>query len=347
MESNYKLNYEYNGEIISECETDFRQKLIDFISNPIVILGVKDHLTAGNFNPWNESKPSSVNYLEDMIKFYSDKKFILFTSLENLDQYLNLSNLTIIPWGGDITNQESEYKKLEPVLEKNLNSSYTYISLNRNHRNHRTVALSKLFSLGLEKYGLISCMFKEKLTEMPSWPFKKNDTIFEGFDKLKKYSFNIVDDENIYGKNPNSNVENFNFKLKNYYSDVFIEIINETSFTEKCFNLTEKTLNSFYGCNFPIMLSSAGSVEFLRNIGFDMFDDIIDHSYDLIVDPIDRIHSAIYNNKNLLMGEAKELWPKNIDRFLSNVDIAKNKMYSYFSNRAQTEFYKVLNEDLQ
>lgn len=348
MESNYRQMWKDSDDSwYEECEMDFRKSLIKNISKPTVILGVKDHLTNKDFEFWKDYKPSGVKYLEDMITFYQDKKFILFTSLENLDLYLNLPNLTIIPWGGDITNQETEYKKLNPVLEKNFDSPYTYVSLNRNRRNHRIVALSKLFGLDLEQHGLISCMFRDKLTTFPYWPIDPNDVVYKGFEKLKKHSFNINDPENIYNDSPNSNAENFESKLKKYYTDTFVEIISETSFTEDCFLLTEKTLNSFYGCNFPILLCSAGSVELLRNIGFDMFDDIIDHSYDKIKNPIDRIHSAIYNNQDLLRGLGKDLWSKNIDRFLFNVDIAKNKMHDYYLKRAHKEFDKILNENIQ
>jgi hypothetical protein len=101
----------------------YRTGIIENIKKDLVILGIKDHLTYSEFNPWKEKTPSTVRYLEDMIDYYSDKKFIVFTSLENLDTYLNRDNLIkVIPWGGDITNQMSYYQNLKPVLEKNFDS---------------------------------------------------------------------------------------------------------------------------------------------------------------------------------------------------------------------------------
>ena len=65
-----------------------------------------------------------------------------------------------------------------------------------------------------------------------------------------------------------------------------------------------------------------------------MFDDIVDHSYDLIDNPIDRLYSAIYNNHKLLTDNnyIKELWIQHKDRFESNINVAKSSMYNFFED---------------
>jgi hypothetical protein len=133
-------------------------------------------------------------------------------------------------------------------------------------------------------------------------------------------------------------------QLSKYYKQTFVEIVNETSYTEKAFNLTEKTLNSIYGCNFPIILSSKGTVSFLRDMGLDMFDDIIDHDYDSIEDPIDRMFAAITTNQELLTNNnrTKRLWQENKDRFLYNVSFVKNNMYDFYEKRAEEKFSEAL-----
>jgi hypothetical protein len=106
---------------------------------------------------------------------------------------------------------------------------------------------------------------------------------------------------------------------------------------EKCYNLTEKTLNSIYGCCFPILLCSQGSVDFLRKMGMDMFDDIVDHSYDAIENPEDRLYRAIIDNIELLTNnqKTKDLWKTNKFRFIKNVDFAKTTLYNFYSSRAE------------
>jgi hypothetical protein len=91
------------------------------------------------------------------------------------------------------------------------------------------------------------------------------------------------------------------------------------------------------------MISGQGSVAFLREIGFDVFDDIINHNYDSIDNPVDRLYSAINDNLELLSNNdrTKEIWVSCKRRFLKNVETARLPMYNFFKNRA-TEKIKQL-----
>jgi hypothetical protein len=315
------------------------------MKSDIVIIGVKDHLTSGEFNYWQDTTPVIVDYLKNMFNYYPSKKFVLFTSVENLESYIQTPNVQIVPWGGDITNQQRSYNKLEPVLDKNFDSEYIFLSLNRNKRTHRAMLISLLYGLDLEKYGLISCMFKDNiddLFEYTKWP--ESDIYKQGFNKFKNSNLVLNDDPVIYNNGNNDNVSNFKNKLAPYYQNTFVEIVTETSYTEQCYNLTEKTLNSIYGCCFPILLCSQGSVAFLRNMGMDMFDDIINHSYDSIADPEERLRTAIIDNILILTNpNIKEVWIANRSRFINNVDFAKKDLYNFYSTRAETLFLEAKN----
>ena len=69
----------------------------------------------------------------------------------------------------------------------------------------------------------------------------------------------------------------------------------------------------------------------------DVFDDIIDHSYDAIEDPEQRLRQAINLNKDLLtdINKVKQLWKDNRNRFVNNVNFARNTLYEFYSNRAE------------
>jgi hypothetical protein len=336
-----------------EDENKYKSLMLDYIRHDTIVLGVKDHLTSYNFNPWTEEIPVMVKYLKDFTEFYSDKKIILLTSLENLDKYIQRDNVRVICWGGDLTNQIDEYQQLAPVLDKNFDSNKNYVSLNRNPRSHRAMLVSLLHGLDLQSHGLISCMFKDTLVDLfdeTKWQFDDEhasikNTIATGFELLKQSTELLSDDYEIY-TTTNDNVTNFKNTLSKYYTDTFVEIITETSYTEKAYLLTEKTLNSIYGCNFPILLSSSGAVALLRDAGMDMFDDIIDHSYDLIDNPVDRLNAAIYNNKRLLSDNAyvKQIWQENQHRFIKNVEFAKSTIYDFYRNRATDQFLKAIND---
>ena len=330
-----------------ECYTssNYRKQLIDNIKSDLVVIGLKDHLTSINFTN-NDTVPDIAEYFINLFNEYSDKTFILLTSLEGLDAYIKNPNVSIIPWGGDITNHQREYQTLDPILDKNLNSDYCYLSLNRHPRNHRAMLVSLLYELDIQDTGLISCMFKGSLTKIvKNIDWGVSEYYEEGSIKVQNQGTNINDDFNIY-ETHNDNPSNFKNCLAEYYKQTFVEIVSETSFTEECFNLTEKTLNSIYGACFPILICSKHSVKFLREMGLDMFDDVVDHSYDNISDPAERLEAAIIDNITLLTNSkrTKDLWVKNKHRFEKNIDFCKERMYNYYSSRSKTMMDKIIHE---
>jgi hypothetical protein len=352
LDPNYQFGWwDADGSWNEENELVYRAHLLDAIKQDVVIIGIKDHLTSKNFNPWVKHTPTIVEYLSDMFDYYSNKKFILITSVENLESYISNNNVSIVCWGGDLTNQQAEYKELSPIIDKNFDSKHTFLSLNRNNRAQRLILLSMLHGMNIQEHGLISCMFREELTDPfvdTGWQFNNKqldvrELVRSGFFKLMNSTELLSDKKDIYGFRTNDNVNNFNYKLRAYYTDTFVEIITETSYTETAYLLTEKTLNSIYGCNFPILLCGCGSVALLREIGFDMFDDIIDHSYDTIKDPINRLYTAITSNLDLLTNneKTKDLWKTNKHRFLQNVEVAKTTMYEFYSKRALDKIDKL------
>jgi hypothetical protein len=331
------------------------------IDKPLVIIGIKDLLDGWNeFNYWNQSCQTIPKKISNTVKKHPTTQFILFTSLENLHLELNESNLHIISWGGDLVNQEFSYRKLLPVLDKNLNSDRTFISLNRNRRDHRIVTLSYLLSQGYNKFGYITYLSnKLDLKNEPStfldricWEFDEprhddlRSKMINGYDLLM--SLNVDDQDefeiyNHYGLSANDNATNFNLRLRSKYQNSFVEIVSESSFCAPGFNITEKTANSFFACNFPILLGGSGLVQHLRDIGLDLFDDLIDHSYDTITNPFDRIVAALDNNQRLLTDTVyvKQIWTQCRSRFESNYEKIRT-VYDWYDARAERMLNKVI-----
>jgi hypothetical protein len=317
-------------------------------NRPLVIFGIKDLLDLWTeYHFWNDSQQAGSQLISHAIAKYPNTKFIIFTSLENLDKEISAPNLTIIPWGGDITNQQNEYLTLEPVIEKNFNSTKTFISLNRNGRLHRIVLLSYLFGLKYEQFGDISYLADvsrepQDLLDRVNWRFesrhnKFKELILVGYKALCQPTINrFPDDYDIYRFSANDNVANFNQNLRARYQNTFVEIVTESSFAAPAYLLTEKFLNSVYGCNFPILLSGVGAIAHLREIGFDMFDDIVDNSHDLVANPVDRLIAAVDNNTRLLTDTeyVKLLWKQHQNRLLNNVKVAKT-IYKWYENRTK------------
>lgn len=114
-----------------------------------------------------------------------------------------------------------------------------------------------------------------------------------GKHNFRNQSLSIVNDlSNL----PNTDASS-DFSAKydvNHYQSCAIDVVLETVFDDQRWHLTEKILRPI-ACGKPFLLASTpGALEYLRSYGFVTFNDLIDESYDSIVDPNQRL-SCIVN----------------------------------------------------
>jgi hypothetical protein len=133
-------------------------------------------------------------------------------------------------------------------------------------------------------------------------------------------------------------VKNGNFKNAETYNQLLrtavfepscISLITEPSFLEKETLHTEKTVMAFYGGTLPIWVGGWKLAKYARSMGFDVFDDIIDHSYEDFDDPWDRCYYAIEKNLQLLTNFdcAKQAINENQDRLRKNVKLLETNPF--------------------
>jgi hypothetical protein len=308
--------------------------------NDVVVLFVKDHFRISTHNAWINPMPELSEYFTNLFAFYPNKRFILVTSLENLHKEIVNDNCTIIPMGGDITNQIDSYMQFIPEVSKDTEAK-NFVSLNRGSRNHRLYTVSALYGRGLDEYGNISYLSyvnQSSLSDIIPYDYLADSKYTIANNGHARYSLakeqKVEDSIDIYAVQ-NDNLTNFKQSLQSKYNNSIIELVSETSYNECSFNITEKTLHFIYGANLPIMISSPGTVDFLRNMGIDMFDDLINHSYDTIEDPAARINAAIDLNIDILTSSNMiELWKKHKYRIDKNIAFVKEgKLRTYYSDR--------------
>jgi len=97
------------------------------------------------------------------------------------------------------------------------------------------------------------------------------------------------------------NDDNF-IALDYIYGSTAVNIVTETQFFSQTGIVTEKTFHAWTAEQVPIIIGHKGIVEHCRQMGFDMFDDLVDNSYDTIDGPT-RIRAAIELNKDLIQGK--------------------------------------------
>jgi hypothetical protein len=166
--------------------------------------------------------------------------------------------------------------------------SKTFIAPNRivaGQRQHRLLMLYHIFKLGLTD-NWISC---------PEVCPVENIAVSEAIKPLKKI-YNDIDD--VFAKQtlpidfPNekdSPMHSCWLSLFDECAETLLYLVTETVATGKRWHLTEKTFKPIcMGMPF-ILVSTVGSLEYLRSYGFKTFDSLWDESYDLETDDVVRI----------------------------------------------------------
>jgi hypothetical protein len=124
------------------------------------------------------------------------------------------------------------------------------------------------------------------------------------------------------------------------YLNSYINITTESNFQSNDIHITEKAFKPFYFYQIPIFLSTYHHLKLFRSrYDFDMFDDLIDHSYDdepnhrtrffMVFDEIKKLHK----NKDSVI----ELYKNNQERLINNhkkvINILNDKSdYHYFQS---------------
>jgi hypothetical protein len=123
-----------------------------------------------------------------------------------------------------------------------------------------------------------------------------------------------------------------------YENDKIIKLNPQSHCWDRLF-YTEKTDKCFYMEQVPLFLAKTGYVGFLRKLGFDLFDDIVDHSYDDVKDPYMRIEALANECIRLSkVGLDKLLATHNLDSRLSY----NKKLPKVIRNKYDDEFIVII-----
>ena len=102
-----------------------------------------------------------------------------------------------------------------------------------------------------------------------------------------------------------------------------VSLITESVRFERMAMFTEKTVYSALGCTFPIWVGGYNQAQEWKNLGFDIFEDVIDHSYQSYPTLIERCYYAFKNNLDILtdLNLASELRKTHQARLLANREL--------------------------
>jgi len=166
-----------------------------------------------------------------------------------------------------------------------------FLSLNRNSgRLHRPKLVLEMIKEGVFDKGLVSLLQSDIFDE---WATKPGNEEYKTLIK-DKYPFVIdYEDEKFV-----SEMHNF-FTQKEMWMQTYFSVVSETSPSDSWIFITEKSIRPILYYHPFIIWGNPGTLEILKNFGFETFPEFFDESYDLIEDKDDRLSLIMENIKNL------------------------------------------------
>jgi hypothetical protein len=187
-------------------------------------------------------------------------------------------------------------------------ATHHFVCLNRLHRWQRHQLVIELLDRGLDKFGKISYLEQPNHND-PRFPIIL-DCVNVSWEQQRD-----VDDPAIAGA------------LINVITESAYEIEPDISKLEwhHLPGMTEKSFKCFVMHQIPVWLAPYLSVDCYRELGFDVFDDLVDHSYDLEPDPVQRI-KLVADQVEILCGltNLDDLRQQLLPRFLKNINTMKS-----------------------
>ena len=118
------------------------------------------------------------------------------------------------------------------------------------------------------------------------------------------------------------------------YEETSISLVTETyPESSRGLFITEKTWKPIANCHLALYIGQPNLLEFLRQQGYDTFDDILDNTYDTIHEDVSRFNSAIHS----------------LSKYLNSIDsIDKNDIQQRLKyNQQRFLQMKISNEEIQ
>lgn len=307
---------------------------------------------------------SGLGVFFELFSAHKDKQFLMLTDQPGWEKIAAWPNnvewifYNCIPFASE--PNEKLYRTTDCLVDKNFDSNKIGISLNRLPRNHRLCGLSYMLGAGLDEICVITAPLLAwhlendhhmDIMNTVSWNFDNKDnfkhTMLSGWERAKNADgiFPVTldayppYDDLAPNETTSCNYDNYKNRLVPFYRNSFVEFINASMYEYPIPWICEKILNSQLASNFPIFVSGTGVVQWFRDNGLDVFDDIVDHSYDSEKDPVLRLEKLVCDNKHLLINTSrtKDLWTKHHARFESNV-----RAYFEIGDRVEITGYDAL-----
>lgn len=129
---------------------------------------------------------------------------------------------------------------------------------------------------------------------------------------------------------------------KNVFEPTVVSLITEPDYASDSVFMSEKTVFAFESGTVPIWFGAGKYAEAFKQLGFDVFEDLIDHAYQHLLDPHEAMSAALDLNESVLRNKAQllEFWVENRHRFIKNWELIRS---CHWMNKLLVEQYNQKN----
>jgi hypothetical protein len=123
--------------------------------------------------------------------------------------------------------------------------------------------------------------------------------------------------------------------MRDVFVGTAVAVITESLTFHQAAVLTEKSMFTILGANFPLWVGGYGQADAWKQVGFDAFDDVIDHSYQYLPTLIERCWAAFELNVDILTNQqlAQQLRINCQDRFRNNQDLLMSGQFFHYCQK--------------
>ena len=134
--------------------------------------------------------------------------------------------------------------------------------------------------------------------------------------------------DNIKESLPKFNYDHWWWADDPAYTDCYIHIVTETTVCDRIF-ISEKAWKPLVNMQLTLVQGNTGTIDLMRKHGFDMFDDIIDHSYDLEPDWKKRSDMILAEADRLIKLDLDNIFKQTYQRRKRNQDLMRPENLNY------------------
>lgn len=277
-------------------------------------------------------------YLEKFTDITNSENYQFYLIIDfNIEKYKNkisekvhiLSGFDLLFYAYTSINSDSRTYANSSLNVKNTNN---FLSYNGSLRENRVLLLLELLKRNIELINpnKVSFLFYQSNKEFNKNDYKQMlDSMYSNLDTrycftkedvkiLEEYSMPIINDEVTLNSIPNEVDGNYqpvlNVVTENTHGFENDDALSKYGIT----TFTEKTLKPFLARQIPLFIGPPNLEKELRNLGFDLFDDLIDYSFEEIENNYDRFQKKIDELERLLTIDMVLFKKNNITRFNNN-----------------------------